>query len=273
MIKTALLAALLTPGFCLAAGAGPESLRAAGDALFLQSPALFAPAPVAAPQEPILQNPKIAPIGKSEAPGRQVAVVALPGLLDGHRDLMARQLGAVARLVSVAGDAAFKNYFLTFAWAGQLVIAPLGDLNRLRGDGIDVRIDPATAYNFKVKVNIFSPTRGSSLEMTPVQGTRGPAHSTKTGVILDAVKANSHVFSAKGKEYWLLFGTDVDAATNTLGKTRSLLIIHEAGLSSKAWPLAETALPEDRAVVVSLGDAKLFMQRSQSGVLTINEVK
>lgn len=225
------------------------------------------------PREPVLQDPKLAPLGSKEAPGKVVGSLKLADQIDRHRDLLTRQLGSAPRLVSVAGDAAFKTYFMTFAWAGQLVIAPLGDLNRLRGDGIDIRVDADTAYNFKVSINIFSPVRGSTLKMKAIQGTQGPNHDVKTGVILDAVKARSYVFNAKGKEFWLLAGTDVDPATNRLTDTRSLLFIHEDGTSSKAWPIAESALPAGQASSVAFGDVKLILTRSAEGQLTINEAK
>src|SRR5205814_254166 len=128
--------------------------------------------------------------------------------------------------ISVAGDPGFKKYFLTFQQRGWLAIAPLGDLNRLRGEGIDVQIKPGVIYNFHVSINIFNPVRGSTMEIHASQGTSGPDHDISTGEVLDLVKAKSYIFSAHGSEFWMLNGTDVDPNTNTLANTRSLLFIH-----------------------------------------------
>lgn len=221
-------------------------------------------------KEPVLQDPKPTRVFPMEKKGKEAGRVSLPAQLDRHQDLLTRQLGAAARLISVAGDAGFKNYFLTFIWGQTLAISPLGELGRLRGDGIDVRVDAQTVTNFKVSINIFSPVRGSTLKLTAVQGTKGPNHEIKTGVVLDAVKARSYVFKAKGVEYWLLHGTDVDPATNTRTATRSLLFINEAGTSSKAWPLSESELPVDADIAVTLKD-RLILRRSADGTLTIKE--
>ncbi len=216
------------------------------------------------PKEPVLQDPKLAPIGPWEVPGALIGTVKLAQQLDRHRDLITKPLGAATRLISAAGDAAFKSYFMTFAWGPQLVIAPLGDLGRLRGEGIDIRIDAETAYNFKVAINILNPVRGSTFKMTPLAGSRGSYQDIKTGAILDAVKARSFVFSAEGAEYWLLEGTDVDPATNRLATTRSFLFIHEAGTDSKAWPVAESALPLGTGVAATLDKTRLVLVRTES---------
>lgn len=234
----------------------------------LQAPPIDQDGPIF--KEPVLQDPKPTRVFPMEKKGREAGRLSLPAQLDKHQDLLSRQLGALARLISVAGDGGFKNYFLTFIWGDALAIAPLGELGRLRGSGIDVRVDGSTVYNFKVSINIFNPVRGSTMKMTAVQGTKGPNHDVKTGVILDAVKARSYVFKAKGVEYWLLHGTDVDPATNRRAATRSLLFINEAGTSSKAWPLAETELPVDVDVAVTLKD-RLILRRGADGTLTIKE--
>lgn len=259
----------------LALAVSLESAWLEAQRLLLDRPAVQTEAPkLEEPlfKEPILQDPKPSRILPFETPGNLVGKVSLPAQLDKHRDLLTRQLGPLGRLISAAGDAGFKSYFLSFAWADRLVFAPLGDLNRLRGDGINVRVDPQTAYNFKVSINIFSPVRGSTLKMTAIEGTKGPNHEVKTGVILDATKARSYVFKAKGTEYWLLHGTDVDPATNQPAKTRSLLFVNEAGLSSKAWPLAESDLPAGVNVAVTLKD-RLILRREADGTLTVHETR
>lgn len=225
------------------------------------------------PAEPVLQDPKPRKMGPLEAPGPEIGRVSLAAQLDRHRDLLTRQLGAQARLISAAGDPGFKDYFLAFAWGAESLFSPLGDLNNLRGSGVNFRLDAQTAYNMKVSINIFSPVRGSTVKLAPIEGTRGPAHEFKTGLVLDAVKARSAVFKYKGAEYWLLYGTDVDPQTRRPAATRSFLIINEAGMSSKAWPLSEAALPLDRAVVITLKDSRLMLTRTASGELKLNEAR
>ena len=178
--------------------------------------------------------------------------MALASQLDRHRSLFRLKFGARDWDVSVAGDAGFSKYFLTLRDGAELRIAPLGDLNRLHGEGIDIAVEPGVAYNLKLAVNILNTVRGSTLEFKPVQGTRGPKHGVKSGVLLDAVKARSTVFSADGKEYWALYGTDVNPATGGLSDTRSFLFVHMDGLSSKAWPVAEGALTPNQPYRVEL---------------------
>lgn len=217
---------------------------------------------------PVLQDPKLDPMQPAEAPRVRVADMDLVVQLDRHRDLLKKQLGPSNWDIGVAGDPGFKSYFLTFRQGQRLVIAPLGDdLNRLRGDGINATVEPGVVYNFKVSINIFNPVRGSTLNISPVNGTRGPKHSLKTGELLDSVKAHSTVFSSDGIEYWGLHGTDVDPATNTLAKTRSFLFIHMDGMNSKAWPLAQDSLPLDTPAGVDFGGNKFSLTRTVSALL------
>ena len=275
----ALFAALAAPAQILARGL--EAVRLGGEEQWrLLEASLKAIGPLrtalhqrdqSPPRRPLLQDPRLKPLDPAEAPGRTIGSVRLPDLLDRHRTLIARQLGSLAWGISMAGDAAFKNTFLTFAREAALVIAPVGDLNRLRGDGVTVTIAPGVTYNLRVSINILDPVRGSTLKITAVNKTNGPSHEIKTGVILAALKAKSYVFKSKGKEYWLLHGTDVDPATNTLAGTRSLLFIHEEGLSSKAWPLAESSLGAGQPVSVALDDTRLVLVRDDQGGLSISE--
>jgi hypothetical protein len=263
----ALIAAVPT----LPAGAAqpsPESAAFSAEKLFFAAPALprFQKTPAL---ETILQDPAATLLAPARIAGGVVASVRLAGQLDRHRDLLTRQLGPTTWNISVAGDPAFKTWFLTFSNGSRLVIAPLGDLNRLRGDGIDVTVEPGVVYNFHVSINIFNPVRGSTLEIHAANGTSGPDHDINTGDLLDAIKAKSFVFNADGNEYWMLYGTDVDPATNTLGKTRSFAFIHEAGMSTKAWPMAESSLPEASPVGVTFGDKRLVLLRTADGALQI----
>ncbi len=276
MKPSSLLCALLAAN----AQAGTlEGLKASSEAQFLSTPALPPKAPLKpqtppeteepAFEEPLIQDPRLKPLPPSQAQGAVVGRANLAPQLDRHRDLLPRQLGPSLWNISAAGDAAFKNVFLTFEQKPKLVIAPLGDLDRLRGEGVDVAVAPGVTYNFRIVVNIFDPVRGSTLKITPVRGTQGPRHDVKTGVVLDAVKARSFVFSSGGVEYWMLYGTDVDPATNTLAKTRSLLFIREAGLSSKAWPVAETSLPVGQPTSATFGDQSFVLTRTAEGELLI----
>jgi hypothetical protein len=275
------LAALLVTVCAVAAFAAnpsPEAVRFESGTTFFSLPRLspFKAAPrVAAPARqaaPLFQvlDPKPRRFTATRSMGDVVGTIDLKPLLDHHRDLLkGKTLGAKPYDISVAGDAGFKNYFLTFQQAGSLLIAPLGDLNRLRGEGVDIQIEPGVVYNFKVSINIFDPVRGSTLQAHAVRGTRGPNHDIKTGTVLDLVKEKSAIFNADGNEYWVLHGTDVDPATNKLVDSRSLLFIHEAGMSTKAWPVAESALPAGQPTTVSFGDNQYVLTRSADGRLTI----
>jgi hypothetical protein len=277
LLATLSLAVLSQAAFAAAPSA--ESASAGAEQVFFSVPPI-APLKLAVPAasktaEPVsffeIQDPKPRPAAPAQALGEAVGQVSLPALLDHHRDLLAnQQLGASNWNISVAGDPGFKKYFLTFQQSSNLVIRPLGDLNRLRGEGIDVTIAPGLVYHFHVSINIFNPIRGSTLEIHAAQGTRGPDHDIKTGTVLDAVKAKSYIFNADGNEYWVLYGTDVDANTNQLANTRSLLFIHEAGTSTKAWPVAEGSLPVGQPTSVTFGDNSYVLTRSADGQLSIN---
>lgn len=269
-LLAALLSATLVPAAMAAPGA--ESLKASGEAAFLAVPKFAPPKLRRAPQElppelkfdePIVNDPNLHPQDPAGALGATVGRFALAGQLDRHRDVLKKQLGGSNWDIGVAGDAAYKTWFLTFRQNQKLIIAPLGDLNRLRGDGIDVTIEPGLVYNFHVSINIFNPVRGSTLEITPTQGTQGPGYDDiKTGVILDSIKAHSYVFKADGVEYWTLYGTDVDPATNKLADTRSFAFIHLNGMNSKVWPVGEGSLPLNASTAATFGDNKYVLTRT-----------
>ncbi len=274
------LCVMLSAAAASAASPSAESISLGSENIFLSVPAiaplkLAAPAAQAPKAEPAFPfevlDPKISQAPGAQTLGSVVGQVKLAALLDHHRDMLAgKTLGSKPYDISVAGDASFKNYFLTFQQPGNLLIAPLGELKRLTGDGIDVQIEPGVTYNFHVSINIFNPVRGSTMEIHAAQGTSGPDHDISTGEVLDRVKAKSFVFSARGNEYWTLFGTDVDPNTNQLANTRTLLFIHEAGTKTKAYPVAESALPVGQAVNVTLGDTQVTMTRGADGNLVIS---
>jgi hypothetical protein len=255
-----------------AAAQSLEALRVSADAALLQALPQAVHPDLAKPQEPILQpalNPR--PMRPAEAPGAVVGRASLAAIALNSRHLMTRTFGARALDLGVATDAAFKSYFLTFTAGSATTLAALGDLNRLRGAGVDARIDASTVYNFKVSINIFSPVRGSTLKMTPAQGTRGPQNDVKTGALLDAIRAKSLVFKAHGQELWMFYGADAKPDASGFADTSSFLFIKEDGLSSKAWPLADSKLPHDSSASVDLGGITLNLTRTGAGEIIIRE--
>ena len=247
-----------------------EALRFSADSALIQAfPEAINP-DLQQPLEPVLQQP-LKPMRPSAAPGAVVGTAALSKLKSANRRVTTRQFGARTLDLGIASDASFANKYFTFSDAKATSLAPLGDMNRLRGAGVNARVDAKTVYNFKVVVNIFSPVRGSTLKMAPVQGTAGPAHDMKTGALLDAIKAKSFIFKAKGQELLLSYDADVLPDGSGFANTNSFLFTKEDGLSSKAWQLAESKLPLDAPAVVDLGGIKLTLTRTSAGELVIRE--
>lgn len=265
-----LAAALLLPA--AASAQSPESARAAAAESFAQSPALVRRAveSAGAAQEPVLQ-PALRPLPfrATGAPGAVLARVKLADQLDRNLRVANYKFGSRALDLGVATDAGFKSFFFTFSDRGAAVLGAIGDLNRLRGEGVNIRVDAATVYRFLVSINIFNPIRGSTLDMSPVQGTAGPAHSLKTGALLDAVRARAALMNYGGREYWIFYGRDALADGSGFAPTRSLLFVLLNGLSSKAWPLAESALRAGGPSVVDLGGAKVALTRTAEGELVV----
>lgn len=270
LLSTLLLAAA---AFSAQAAGTLETLKSGSGALFstLSVPPRFVPgqraaepqpgAPKAA-REPILQDPRLSPLRPSEAPGPVVGRVALPAQLDRHRDLLTRALGPSSWEIGLAQDAAFGSFYMTFRQGPRLTVAPLGELTRLRGEGVEVAVEPGVIYKVRVAVNIFSPVRGSTLKLEPARGTRGPKHEIKTGAVLDAAKARATVFHADGIEYWAFYGTDIDPKTVAPAETRSFLFVHFDGLDSKAWPVADGALPDGEWVSAQFGAKRFLLGRA-----------
>jgi hypothetical protein len=265
---TALLSLLLVSS---ASAQSLEALRAGADLGLIHAVPMAVHPDLEKPREPILQKHLVPMPMQPSRSGAVVGTARLSALHSANRRVMAKQFGARTLDLGVGTDAGFKSYFFTFSDAKTTTLAAIGDVNRLRGDGVNARIDAATVYNFKVAINIFSPVRGSTLKMTPVQGTKGPKHEVKTGVVLDAIRAKSFVFKAKGQEFWMLYDNDVLPDGSGYADTRSFLFIKEDGLSSKAWPLAESALTVDAAGTVDLGGVKLTLTRTSGGELVIRE--
>ena len=271
MNKLILCAVLLLPA--AARAQSMESLRAGAADGFAAAPALVRARfqAAAADSEPVLQ-PALKPLAllTKRTLGAVVARVNLASQLDRNLHVTNYKFGARPRDLGLATDSGFKKFFFAFTENGATVLGPIGNLNDLRGNGVNVRIDAATVYNFKVNINIFSPVRGSTLAMAPAAGTSGPDQSVKTGALLDAVRARAALMSLGGEEYWIFYGRDALPGGGGFAPTRSFWFVRLNGLSSKAWPLAESALAADAAAVVDLGGAKVAVTRTSAGELIVN---
>ncbi len=257
---------------CPAAAQTLEALRFSADAALLQALPQAVHPILARAKGPILQKPlQPQPTPPAKNPRALVARVSLPAILDNSRHLLTRTFGPRALDLGIASDAAFSSYFVTFTDAKTTRLAPLGNLKRLRGSGVNVRVDETTVYNLKISINLFSPIHGSTLKMAPVMGTRGPKNDIKTGALIDAIRARSFVFRVRGQEFWMLYATDARPDAAGFADTRSLLFVREDGLSSKAWPLAEASLPMDSGATVDLDGIKLNLTRTAAGELIILE--
>jgi|GEM_PF-4849883 len=272
MIRRFSLLALLVPVAALAQS--PEMLRGAADVEFAAASAMIhasiQKAVFSAAQGTFFQAPlKARPLARFS--GEELARVGLAAQLDRNLHVLNARFGARPLDVGLACEANnFKNDYLSFSDAKTMALGALGDLNRLRNEGIDIRIDAKTVYHFHVSINIFDPIRGSTLEMTPTQGTTGPSTNMKTGTLLDAVRARSTVFSIDGQEYWILYGHDVKAGGDGFADTRSFLFIKIDGLSSKAWPLAESSLKVDAPSSVDLGGTGVTVTLTSGGELVVS---
>lgn len=222
------------------------------------------------PREPFFQKPSIVEFPRSQALGRLLGAFKLAERLDTHRALFTKKLGAKDWDISLASDPEFDVQYIVLRHAKTIMLHRIESLSDLRGSGVEVRVDESTVYNFKVSINIFSPVRGSTLKISPVRGTRGASHKIKTGKVLDAIERESFVFRASGKELWLLYGTDVDPETDAYADTRSLLFIHENGMSSKAWTVAEGAIEAGKPSLVDLGGTQIVLVKTLGGDLRIH---
>ncbi|MFI5345516.1 MAG: hypothetical protein ACHQ51_03995 [Elusimicrobiota bacterium] len=264
-------ALLLAPVFVQAQSM--EAVRASGADMFMSSPRELISSLQVAPQnsEPVLQPALIpAPFRSSAALGAVLVKFNLAAQLDRNLHVTNYKFGSRPLDLGLATDSGFKKFFFAFTDRTATTLGPIGDLNQLRGNGVNIRIDGSTVYNFVVNINIFNPVRGSTLKMTPVSGTSGPDQSVKTGALLDAVRARAALMNLGGEEYWVFYGRDALPAGGGFANTRSFLFIHMNGLSSKAWPLAEASLKPGAPAVVDLGGAKIAVTLTTAGELQIN---
>lgn len=275
MNRLLLAAVLLAPA---AHAAAPESLSAGAAAAFAQSPALLRPAVKASSMlsedfsfelQPALK-PQPAHAG---ALGAELARAKLADALDKNLHVKNYLFGSRSLDLGVATDAAFKTYFLTFSDKDGTALRPVGELGKLKDQGVDIQIDASTRYNFRAKMgSIFDdPRRNSDLYMTALSG--GPSYDEKTGVIIDAIRAQAIVFNIGDEEYWAIYGRDVKTDGSGFADTRSLLFIHlGTGFTRpKAWPLAESSLTPDVASAVSLDGVQLNVTRTSGGELVLQQ--
>ncbi|MBI3547607.1 MAG: hypothetical protein HY078_01005 [Elusimicrobia bacterium] len=271
------LAAGITPALLVLAtfsGAVPlESVRSAAELQFRSIGAAERPSVPAIPEgravagDAVIEAPNLG-VGTL---GRSLGSFDMNERLDIQRDMIVKQLGAQTWDMGIAGDSEFKVLYFTFRRPGVLLIKRINNIQDLRGRGVDVQLDGQTTYNFKVEINIFNPVRNSKLKISPVSGTRGPAHEMTTGDLLDSWKARSFVFESRGKEYWLLYTTDVDKNTDQLANTRSFVYFHENGMNSKFWPVAEQKVIVGQPLSVDLGGNSITMNRAADGKVELSE--
>jgi len=272
MNRLLVAAAVLIPS--VAGATALESLSASAERDFAAAPLTVGAA--LAPQqasEPFLQPAlKPSPFRARAAAGEELGRLNLSAQLDRNLHVTNYRFGSRPLDLGIATDSAFKQFFFTFTDRSGSALAPIGSVSQLRGPGVDARIDASTVYNFKLKINIFNPIRGSTLEMNPTAGTNGPSQSVKSGALLDAVRARAVIFTLDGSEYWLFYGRDA-LASGVFAKTRSFLFVHMDGLSSKAWPLAESSLKADVPAVVSLGGQQVSVTLASSGELVVRAAR
>jgi|SRR5581483_2316011 len=214
-----------------------------------------------------IEEPRLAPGVK----GALLGSFVLAERLDIQRDMMTKQLGSKMWDIGIAGDAEFKILYFTLRNSGRLVLHRVNKIEDLRGNGVNVTVEPGVEYNTRVKIDILNPVRNSTLLISAINGTQGPSHSVKTGVLLDLARQKSYVFKVGRTEYWCLYTTDVDPNTNQLANTRSVVFLQEAGINSKAYHVAESSLAPDQPVNVALGGDNISVVRTSGGKLELYE--
>lgn len=212
-----------------------------------------------------LEQPRLSPGTK----GALLGSFVMAERLDVQRDMLTKQLGPKVWDIGIAGDAEFKVLYFTIRRPEALKLGRVNNLSDLRGKGVDFEIEPGVTYNTRVKIDIFDPVKNSTLYITPVHGTVGPSHQLKTGELLDRARAKSYIFNVGDTEYWCLYTTDVDTNTNQLANTRSIVFLHESGINSKAYHIAESSLTFDQPVNVALGSDNISVVRTSSGKLEL----
>lgn len=241
-----------------AAAAGPEALRAGAERQFGVIPYQLKDFKAE------LDN------RRTVLKGPLLGAFSLAERLDAHRNLLTKQLGAVTYDVALANDTTFKVQYFSFRSRDRLFFKRIESWERVRNEGVTVELDPKTTYKIKIVANVFDPSRGSKFKMDPVAPTQGPTHNFTTGELLDRIRAKSFLFKVGKTEYQVLYGTDVDAATETVAATRHFLITLEAGMSTKGWPVPEQSLALDQPTRIGLDQTQVVLTRTSSGQLLIH---
>ena len=269
-----LAAALLLCAVCAPAPAraaqGLEELKLSGERLFFTAQVPFLEGLLPQFPQDFFSDPKPRPALPEETGGPLVGTLSLPDQLDRHRALLALKLGPSPWDVGLVGDASHQNVYLALQQGERLLFRPLGNCNRIHSKGINVEIEPGVNYHLRTALG-WPLMRGSTVRLSPI-GVAGDSYRIKAGQIMDAMKARAYVFDSGDSEYWLLYETDVDPATNEPAQTRSLLFVHEDGLGSEGWPLGESEIPVGQPTLLSLGGEKLVLERNASGALDIRAV-
>ncbi|MFC1522782.1 hypothetical protein ACFL6Y_10275 [Elusimicrobiota bacterium] len=194
--------------------------------------------------------------------------------LDRHLRVMKLKLGDKNYFVSVGMVSSSEEKYIVILGVDfpKTIITEL-DLDKIRKrSGIEIKIDNATTYRVRLKVNYLDPIENSTFYMEPVGSTRGPKHSFKSGKLLDMVRDNSYVFRTRnGREFWMIYATDIDSKTKTFAKTRSVGFIQEAGMDTQMYHLPEAKLPQDKLVDLSLGGTVIRLLKNAANILSIYE--
>ena len=259
---------LIAAAVLLPAAAGAVTLESA---FLTSSPALRASVLAAAQRTPSLETPAFRVLGAGARRGSELGRFNLAAQLDRNLFLMKETLGSRLLDVGIVADAGAKTRFLSFTDGAGTTLGKIGSLGDLRGKGMDIRIDASTVYNFRVEVgSIFDdPVHKSILHITPTAGTHGPTSQMTTGALLNAMRAKSGIVTIEGDEYWFFYGREAVSDGSGFSKDHGFLVTHEAGMSTKAWPIEESALPLDTPTAVTLGDVTVQMTRTSSGDLIV----
>lgn len=271
------LALALTAAGSLYAAQSLESVYIKSQRLFSQQ-GKEAPKPVSALQQrdprlgPVFERARTQKVPPSIGLADPIGKVNLASQLDKQLTMLQPKLGANPWYVGAAANSATNGFFITFMpLTKDRVIVESISYDRLKGNGQIVVLDEKTSYRVRLSPNIFDPVRGSMIYLDPVNGTAGASHKYKTGYLLDLTKQNSYVFKAKGKEFWLLYGTDIDEQNKKFADTRSFGFVNEAGMNTKVWTLPEAQVPVGEARAVALGDTVIRLLKTAAGELQIFE--
>lgn len=200
-----------------------------------------------------VQQPKLS--RPAALPPRVVADVSLPPLLDRQRDLLRQRIGGDEWALGVAATRDLKTFFISFERPGVLLLAPLEKPGVLVKEGLVVEVEPDEFCAIKVDIgllDLFNPMRCVTVR---ISGTGEAPRELPVGKLLELVEKRLFAFKAGRREYRLLYATDVDPETGRPAATRSVILLREDGLGSRAWAIPESEL--GRPLLADLGETKL----------------